>query len=1011
MASVRILIIDSESGEGGALGYLTSIPENTVLKKTTELNQGIIKSFKPEILVFTKDSFLHEIPGKIFPAKPEKHQLPFILYSENDLTDNEVDYYREHQISDFILPSDHPGIVFTRLSNIVRTMAPEKIPGKASIPEANKKTLAEQERYQIFADLSFEGIIVLQDEIVKDTNETFLKISGYQQSDMLGRHFMMDFIPEKYHSQISSASYRNSNLPVEIELIRKNGILLPAEVELKRIFLEGEDAVVVAIRDITQRKQAEQEIKKLSIALDQSANTVVITDTDGRIEYVNKAFTKITGYTSEEAINENPRILKSGRMKEDFYQELWSTISSGNQWEGEFLNCKKNGDLYWENATITPVKDQDGKIVRYIAIKEDITLRKLTEQALKLSEEQHRTLVSNIPGIIYRSAFNTSRTIYYISNAVKNLTGYPPEDYKNNLRRKFISIVHPDDVERVLDTIQMGITSFKKYTIEYRIITNENRIRWVTDKGTAVFDENNKIQWLDGFILEITDRIEVLEELRKAKNQAEFANKSKSEFLANMSHEIRTPLNSILGFTELLENEITNRTYLNYLDSIKSSSKNLLTLINDILDLSKVEAGKLDVNYGYFDLRNILLELEQIFLIKIQSKKIGFQVIVSEEFPNYLYLDEVRLRQILLNLVGNAIKFTENGTVKVKIFTENLNAETQEANKVIVEVEDTGIGIRKEALEHIFETFHQVYQNDDRKYEGTGLGLAISKRLVEIMDGTISVESQPGKGSTFKIEFSGVKFKTDADKKALTRFDYRLVDFKEITILVADDNDINRSFIKEVFAHTKIKLIEAADGEEAIKLTSKWLPSLIFMDIKMPVADGYMASKKIKSNPRLSHIPIIALTAFPLDKNDDLLRETGIDAVLLKPVKIDELYKQMMKFIPFELTGNVRQDLTLTESQTLQPAKTVITFEVYKKLNSYFKEKWNHFAYKQPIKEVTQFATELKDFGQQHKISVLENYGDILLECINSFDIENMREHLAKFDDSISYLNSLYINE
>jgi PAS domain S-box-containing protein len=932
MARIKILIIDNEPGEGIAVQHLKSIPGNAVIKKVSEINPETIKSFKPDILVFTKDAFFNKRP-------------------------------------------------------------------------------ADPERYQILANISFEGIILLKNNIVRDTNETFLRLSGYQQREILGSNFMTDFIPKKYHNQIAIAGSQDSMSHIEIELIKKNGNTLPVEVEIKNIFIEEEELMVVAIRDITQRKQAEQEIKKLSIALDQSANIVVITDVNGQIEYVNKAFTRITGYTFEEVINENPRLLKSGRMKDDFYKKLWSTISSGNQWEGEFLNRKKNGDLYWENATITPVRDQVGKIIRYIAIKEDITLRKLTEQALKLSEEQHRTLVSNIPGTIYRSAYNNSRTIYYISNAVKNLTGYPPEDFKNNLRRKFISIIHPDDVERVLDTIQMGVNNFKQYHIEYRIITNEKRVKWVTDKGTAVFDENNKIQWLDGFILEISDRIEVLEELKKAKNQAEFANKSKSEFLANMSHEIRTPLNSILGFTELLENELTDKTYLNYLNSIKSSSKNLLTLINDILDLSKVEAGKIDINYVYFDIRNILLELEQIFLIKIQSKKIGFRYIISEGFPNYLYLDEVRLRQILLNLVGNAIKFTEKGAVTINVYAENLIPETNRVRKVIIEVADTGIGIRKEALEHIFETFRQVYQKDNKIYEGTGLGLAISKRLVEIMDGTILVESQPGKGSTFKIVFPGVKFRMDADEQALAGFDYKLVDFKNITILVADDNDVNRSFIKEVFAHTKVKLLEAADGQKAIDLALKWLPDLILMDIKMPVADGYKASKIIKSSPQSSHIPIIALTAFPIEKDEDVLRETGIDTILLKPVKIDELYRQIMRFIPFELSNNMQQDFSRADTQNTQALKMVVSFEVYEKLNRYFKEKWNKFAHKQPLKEVTQFATELKDYGEKNNIFPLETYGDKLLEYINSFDIENMRAHLSRFDDTISYLNSLYIND
>ncbi len=1011
MGKIRILIIDRETDEGNVLRYMTSISGSIIAKTTTKIDQQIIRSFKPEILVVTDECFSHKALIKKLLSECKENQLPLMLFSSKKPDSKKIDYFHKHQISDFIFPTDHPVIVLARLRNLINAFSAQRTKVETAQSPVNKNNITDQEKYQTLTGMLFEGVVILQHGKIRDINDSFLRMSGYQHEEIVGKDFLTVTIPKKYHKQISANLMKSSSVPLETELIRKDGSLISVEVEFKIVQAKGEEMTAVAIKDITRRILAEQEINSLSLALDQSANIVIITDLHGKIEYVNKAFTKITGYTYEDVINKNPRILKSGRMNEAFYKKLWNTISAGKQWEGEILNRKKNGDLYWENSTITPIRSEEGQVLRYLAIKEDITLRKLTEQALKLSEEQHRTLVSNIPGIIYRSAYNKSRTMHYISNAIKNLTGYPPEDFKNNLRRKFISIIHPDDVERVLDTIRMGIKNFKRYHIEYRIITNKNKVRWVTDKATAVFDENDRIQWLDGFILDITDRIDVLEELKKAKNQAEFANKSKSEFLATMSHEIRTPLNSILGFTELLENEISDKTYLNYLKSIKSSSKYLLTLINDILDLSKVEAGKLDISYIYFDIRKILQELKQIFLIKIQSRKIDFLLNIEEKFPNYIYLDEVRLRQILLNLVGNAIKFTEKGSVKVKLSAENINLLSEKADKITIEVKDTGIGIRQEALKNIFETFRQEYQQDDKKYEGTGLGLAITKRLVEIMNGTISVESEPGSGSTFKIVFSDVKFKADTDKTAISKFDHKLVMFNNMTILVADDDDTNRNFIREVFAKSRIKLIEAGDGQEAVSLTLKHLPNLILMDIKMPVADGFTASKIIKSNSSSGHIPIIALTAFPIEKRDVKLKDAGIDAILLKPVKIDVLFRQIMKYLPYELKSSVTADYPGTNPGSIQPTDTVISTQVYERINNYFKEMWNQFIYKQPIAEVTKFATELKEFGSEHKVIQLETYGDILLDYTNSFDIEKMREHLLKFEDTISYINKLYINE
>ncbi len=857
-----------------------------------------------------------------------------------------------------------------------------------------------EERYQKLASLSFEGIIIQKDDLTVDVNDAVLRMFGYNKEEVLGKNIMYEYVPEKYHSFLLDRYQNEYSLPIEIEFRNKEGKLIPVEIESRNTIFKGDQLRVIAIRNLSEKKQVEQEIKKLSIAVEQSANTVVITNTDGIIEYVNKAFTKTTGYKPDEVIGKHTKILKSGKMTNEFYMNLWKTISSGNQWEGEFLNKKKNGKLYWENATITPVKNNEEKIIRYIAIKEDITARKETEQALKNSEEQYRTLVTNIPGIIYRCAFDENWNMFYVSDAIQKMTGFPANDFINNKVKSYASIIHPDDKERVIDTIRIGIDKFKQYTTEYRIITENKKIRWVTEKGLAVFDENDQIKWLDGVIFDITDRIVVLEELKKAKKLAEQANQAKSEFLANMSHEIRTPLNSILGFTELLEDLIADDKQHSYLESIKSSSKNLFTLINDILDLSKVEAGKLDLSYNYFDPRITIQEIEQIFSLKISQKKIDFIITVSDNFPKYIYLDEIRLRQILLNLVGNAIKFTEKGYVEI-IFS-CLNKTKYSNSKhvdIIIEVKDTGVGIPNDFLELIFESFRQQSQHDTKTYEGTGLGLSITKRLIEIMNGTIEVASKLSKGSKFVVMFPKVKCKLLSSDLKPQEFDYKSIDFDDITLLIADDNESSRNFIKGIFNNTKVKLIEADNGVDALNIAISKVPDLILMDLRMPLFDGFEVSQKIKSNPKTKDVPILALTASNLQHNKTQLNQSGINAILHKPIQISDLYKEIMRFVPYKILKDHHSTNVHNNMPVVVSTQQETSFDTYNKLNTYYRKKWEKFKKRQPIKDVTSFAAEIMEFGKENNIESLEKFGKKLFRYVDSFNVEKIREQLNKFDD------------
>ncbi|MBN2275106.1 MAG: PAS domain S-box protein [Bacteroidales bacterium] len=750
-------------------------------------------------------------------------------------------------------------------------------------------------------------------------------------------------------------------------------------------------------RKKSERKRNAEEVDILSIALEQSANVVVITDPDGNIEYVNKAFSQTTGYEVEEVMGKNPRILKSGFQSKDFYEKLWHTISNGQQWHGEFQNINKFGDTYWENATITPVKNTQGKIIRYIAIKENITSRRIAEDALKQSEEKYRSLIANIPGVIYRCAFDKNWTMNYISNAIEDLTGYKSDDFINNKKRSFSSIIHSDDRERVTDTISIGIESFQQYSIEYRIMTNKNSVRWVSETGRPVYDKDGNIIWLDGVIFDITDRVHVLDELKKAKHSAEQANRAKSEFLANISHEIRTPLNSVLGFTDLLEDTITQETEKQYLEAIKTSGKNLLTLINDLLDLSKIEAGKLTLHHEFVDLKKILLEVKQIFSLRLNQKNLQYYEYIDPAFPAYIYSDESRLRQILINLVGNAVKFTHDGHISVKVEFEQ-GKKSNEIN-LKISISDTGIGIPKEAYDIIFESFRQHSRLDTRKYEGTGLGLPITKKLVEALNGSVFFESIVNRGSNFTIVFPGVPVQEDILTSALYS-GKKESDKKRDKILL---QDFTGRFLSDY--RDFMPMYEFIEFFSFYR-NPIWQRNEIKAVFVVTGLDHIIINQKLhyfRKHEFLKDLPVILLT----ETLSDQVHEEAIkiaDLIISMPSDISSMMKKITLVLKNDDKLSVIELKKETKDKTnnLSEIKPLIT-----EFESVLFPQWKNYSTKQPLKEIRSFASRIMDIGEAAHIDFLLDYGNGINTSINEFNIEALRERLARFPDIIDQLKKM----
>jgi len=490
------------------------------------------------------------------------------------------------------------------------------------------------------------------------------------------------------------------------------------------------------IEDITDRINNENKIRILTRAIEQSPVSIVITDTKGNIEYVNPKFTQTTGYSWNEAIGSNPRILKSDTKSSNEYQQLWETITSGNDWHGEFLNVKKNGESYYESASISPVFDDNGKIAHFIAVKEDITDKKKNEEQIKTLS----AVVEQSPLMIIIT--DRKGNIKFINAEFTNFMQYSLEEILGTCPWIFNFKNHtPDSFNSMWETLHSG----QVWQTEFRNRKKDKTSFWEHVTIFPLLDNSGSISNYIILKKDITEKKQLLDDLVAAKNQAEESDRLKSAFLANMSHEIRTPLNSIMGFADLLLDPFFDPVQqTEFVQMIKTSGNNLLAIISDIVDISKIEAGQITLHKATFPVGKLIQEIayEQSHLILRKGLEIKVNLPEADIFIDG---DEGRIKQILMNYVNNAIKFTEKGFVEIGC---NI------IDSVLFYVKDTGIGIPEEFHEKAFERFRQVETAHTRKYGGNGLGLAIARQLAELMGAKVWMESETGVGSTFFLSFA-----------------------------------------------------------------------------------------------------------------------------------------------------------------------------------------------------------------------------------------------------------------
>ena len=616
--------------------------------------------------------------------------------------------------------------------------------------------------------------------------------------------------------------------------------------------------------------------------LDTAVDGIVTVDSQGLIRSFNGAAERLFGWRADEALGQSVSLLLPDPGAEGRDAQVNRYLSIGRRGSAaeeagaigdrEVMARHRDGHLIPIRLAVGRVEQHGDR--HYIAFITDIADRKQMEQALRDSEEQYRSLIANSPGVSFRSRIDEHWTMLLISDAIETLSGWPAADFLAG-RVHTGDLVHAADRERVNATVHAALAADESYVAEYRLMRRDGSECWVSETGRGMRDATGELRWIDGVIVDVSEAKRLQQELTRAKESAEAAVAAKGAFLANMSHEIRTPMNAILGFTELLLDTTLGELQRKHLTTVRGSARSLLGLLNDILDTAKLEKGAVELEQLDFSLHAVCEQTFNSLRLGAQRKGLALQLDYPDAEPRFFKGDPLRIQQVLVNMVGNAIKFTERGVVTLAMRVEQ--------GQVHLRVIDTGIGIAADRLDRIFDAFAQADASTTRRFGGTGLGTTISRQLVERMGGRITVESTEGVGSCFHIWLPLPVGQAVANAEEGAQ-----MVLPPLRVLVADDVAQNGELLQLMLGREGHTVRLASNGLEALQAFSDQEFDVVLMDVHMPELDGLGATRRIRQfelSRNRSRTPVIALTASVLEEDRQAALAAGMDGFATKPIE------------------------------------------------------------------------------------------------------------------------------
>lgn len=787
------------------------------------------------------------------------------------------------------------------------------------------------------------------------------------------------------------------------------------------VHLIGTHTDVTAYNRIQQElQQSEQRYRLLSTV---TFEGIIIHNAGIAID-INNSLAKMFGYQVQD-------LIKVNLIDKLFYPEDKTTIMNNIIKDYappyEVRGLKSDGSSF-------PVEiesynfNYQGEVLRVSALR-DISIRKKTIQALKESENRFRSIFNHSGAAIIVADEHVK--VVEANKSALELFGYTAEEFKH---KHYLEFTHPEDAAHSEQAaLAMVAGKISHIRLDKRYLHRSGRTIWADVNVSLLHDEAGNPKFFIAQIFDITEKRQIQaqvltqneelatlneelntnneellllnrklnetnnelnianQSLERAKAQAEQANQAKSEFIANISHEIRTPMNIILGFSEILREKLSDKPqYIDYFDGILNSGKTLLNLINDILDLSRIEAGRFEIHATPVFIHSLLAEIKQIFFVKANQKSLEFSICNTDDFPLCILIDEARLRQILFNLVGNAIKFTEHGYIKIELSILQFNPQTID---FAITVQDSGVGIQPSAFEAIFEPFRQQLPQHPNKHEGSGLGLSITRRLVEAMNGKIEVQSRLNQGSSFTVSFKHIPVLDELAATSIGLDTTHDVQFFAATILIIDTIGINREILRGYLTQYKFKLREITTTREILSLLQSdnfdYQPDLIIIDIDMPHQWGWQILAKLQQHPTLNRIPIVAQTV-----SSKIMAKISPHEVLLKPISKQNLIQTLMKLLPCtknELRENINSANEQAElysidlSPDCRSALMALTAQ-HDMVSTYLS-----------MPQIDAFAQEILQISTTYKLEKLAVYANQLLLAADNYDVEKIITLLEVF--------------